>query len=77
MEMLQGNASDILKGWVDGKYSLFYTLEERTFFVDKGRGTYDIFILPEEVNYYLSIIEDYEAYEREKTEAVSAETETH
>lgn len=50
---LTGNASDILRDYVEGKYEIFMFKDTRMF-IDTDTG--DIYDLPEEVDYYLDIL---------------------
>ena len=60
MKTLQGNASDILKDWVDGRYQVFYKYNgERIFQVEIYETETHMSFLPnEEVLNYLEIILD-------------------
>ncbi len=58
MKTLEGNASDILKGWVDGRYQVFYKYDgshvsQIEIYETETKTSY----LPnEEVEHYLEII---------------------
>ncbi len=58
MKTLEGNASDILKEWVDGKYEVFYKydgfhISQIELYETETKTSY----LPsEEVEYYLEIV---------------------
>ena len=58
MKTLQGNASDILKCWVDGQYQIFYKYdgEKATQIEIYETETKTSFLPSEEVEYYLHII---------------------
>ena len=58
MKTLQGNASDILKDWVDGRYEVFYKYDgHRISQIEIFESETDLTFLPsEEVEYYLQII---------------------
>ena len=58
MRTLTGEASDILKEWVDGKYEVFYKYDGRRIFqielLDIEEKT--VFLPNEETEHYLEII---------------------
>ena len=58
MKTLQGNASDILKEWVDGHYEVFYKYDgERIFQIELLNIEEKTVYLPnEETEYFLEII---------------------
>ena len=58
MKTLEGNASDILKQWVDGRYEVFYKYDgERVFQIEIYERETDRSFLPnEETKHYLEII---------------------
>lgn len=58
MKTLEGNASDILKGWVDGQYEIFYKYDgKRISQVEIYEREHDLSYLPnEETEYFLEII---------------------
>ena len=58
MKTLEGNASDILKQWVDGRYEVFYKYDgERVFQIELHEKETDTSFLPnEEIEHYLEII---------------------
>lgn len=58
MTILQGNASDILKEWVDGRYTVFYKWNgEYAFQIELFEKETQVTYLPnEETLYYLEIL---------------------
>lgn len=58
MKTLEGNASDILKGWVDGRYEVYYKYDgERIFQIEiYERETNTTFLPNEETEHFLEII---------------------
>lgn len=58
MKVIQGNASDILKQWVDGRYEVFYKYNgERVFQIELYETETKTTFLPnEETEHYLEII---------------------
>jgi hypothetical protein len=58
MKTLQGNASDILKEWVDGRYEVFYKYDgERVFQIEILNIEEKTIYLPnEETEYFLEIV---------------------
>ena len=58
MNILQGNASDILKGWVDGKYMVYYKYDGQCASQIEiyERETQMTFHPNEETAYFLEII---------------------
>ena len=58
MKTLEGNASDILKGWVDEQYDIFYKYDgKRISQVEIYDKENDLSYLPnEETEYFLEII---------------------
>ena len=58
MKTLQGNASDILKEWVDGRYQIFYKYDGARIFQIEiyEEATNTTFLPNEETEYFLSII---------------------
>lgn len=58
MKKLQGNASDILKEWVDGRYELYYKCDgDRIFQIELYEKETNTSFLPnEETEYYLEIL---------------------
>lgn len=58
MKTLQGNASDILKDWVDGKYEVFYKYDGvRVSQIEIYEAETDMSFLPnEETEYFLEIL---------------------
>ena len=58
MKTLQGNASDILKCWVDGQYQIFYKYDGvRVFQIEIYETETDMTFLPnEETEYFLEKI---------------------
>lgn len=58
MNTLQGNASDILKGWVDGRYEVFYKYDGQRVFqielLDIEEKT--VYLPNEETEYFLEIV---------------------
>lgn len=58
MKTLEGNASDILKEWVDGRYEVHYKYDgERVFQIELFETETKTSFLPsEEVEHYLEII---------------------
>lgn len=58
MKKLQGNASDILKEWVDGRYELYYKYDgDRVFQIELYEKETNTSFLPnEETEYYLEIL---------------------
>lgn len=58
MKTLEGNASDILKEWVDGRYEVFYKYDgERVFQIEiYERETNTSFLPNEETKHFLEII---------------------
>jgi hypothetical protein len=62
MKTLQGEASDILREWVDGRYCVFYKWDgERAFQIELfERETKTTFLPNEETEHFLEIILDHE-----------------
>lgn len=58
MKTLEGNASDILKEWVDGRYEVFYKYDgERVFQIELHEKETNTSFLPnEETKHLLEII---------------------
>lgn len=58
MKTLQGDASDILKEWVDGRYTVFYKWDgSRAFQIELyEKETKTTFLPNEETEYFLEII---------------------
>jgi hypothetical protein len=58
MKVIQGDASDILKQWVDGRYEVFYKYNgERVFQIELYETETKTTFLPnEEIEHYLEII---------------------
>ena len=58
MKTLQGNASDILKSWVDGQYQIFYKYDGRRISqIEIYEEETNMTFLPnEETEYFLEII---------------------
>ena len=58
MNILQGNASDILKGWVDGDYMVFYKFDGHiaTQIEIYERSTKTTYLPNEETEHFLEII---------------------
>ena len=58
MKVLEGNASDILKQWVDGRYEVFYKFDgERVFQIEIYERETDLSFTPnEETKHFLEII---------------------
>ena len=58
MKTLEGNASDILKGWVDGQYQIFYKYDgKRVSQLEIYEAETDMTFLPnEETEYFLEAI---------------------
>jgi len=58
MKTLEGNASDILKEWVDGRYEVFYKYNgERVFQIELYEKETNTSFLPnEETKHFLEII---------------------
>lgn len=58
MKTLEGNASDILKEWVDGRYEVFYKYNgERVFQIELYEKETNTSFLPnEETEHFLEII---------------------
>ena len=58
MKTLEGNASDILRGWVNGRYEVFYKYDgSRIFQIELFETETKTTYLPsEEVEHYLEII---------------------
>lgn len=58
MNILQGNASEILKDWVDGRYQVFYKFDGRKVcHIEIYEAETDMTFLPnEETEYFLEII---------------------
>jgi hypothetical protein len=58
MKVIQGDASDILKQWVDGRYEVFYKYNgERVFQIELYETETKTTFLPnEETEHYLEII---------------------
>lgn len=58
MKTLEGNASDILKEWVDGRYEIFYKYDGgRVFQIELFETETKTTFLPnEETQYYLEIL---------------------
>jgi hypothetical protein len=58
MELLQGNASDILRDYIEGKYLILGNhFTEEAYIYSKDEDTF--FLIPEDVEYYLSILVNY------------------
>jgi hypothetical protein len=58
MKTLEGNASDILKEWVDGRYEVFYKYDgDRVFQIELHEKETNTSFLPnEETKHFLEII---------------------
>lgn len=58
MKTLEGNASDILKQWVDGRYEVFYKYDgQRVFQIEIYERETDLSFIPnEETKHFLEII---------------------
>lgn len=58
MKILQGNASDIIKGWVEGRYEVYYKYDgKRIFQIELYEFETNTTFLPnEETEHYLEII---------------------
>lgn len=58
MRTLQGEASDILREWIDGRYEVFYKFDgERVFQIELHEIETNTTFLPnEETEHYLEII---------------------
>lgn len=55
MELLQGNASDILRDYVEGKYFILGNhFTKEAYIYSKDEDTF--FLIPDDVEYYLSIL---------------------
>ena len=58
MKILQGNASDILKDWVEGRYEVYYKCNDKNIFMIEiyEFETNTTFLPNEETEHYLGII---------------------
>lgn len=58
MKTLEGNASDILRDWVDGRYEVFYKFDGNKIFQVElyETKTKTTFMPNEETRYYLELI---------------------